>query len=448
MTSHHVEIENVKGLVELKTTFDFSTKKIVVITGKNGTGKTTLVKAFKLISDQQVFKNTSSMNSIGKGSRISFELNDHPGFSFTYNDKLKALDTKQVLPPKDYVRSELPIPYGDRFQQFSLVAKFDSEIRANIASSDYQRAEEVRDFLSQVYPGNDHFSELKTTRVKKNQFYFILQPNDYYIREDHFSSGEFFLIQLYRLITSEAKLIIIDELDISLDASAQVHFFNAIQPFLDQYNSHLIVISHSLAFMETVDDGCLYYHEQNNGLATLEQRSFGYIKSDLYGFLGRDRYIITEDDVLAGFIEFLIRSNIKSFYKYEIIPVGGQPQIDALTKKNDDHAIFGPSINVIVIIDKDIQDRIKYDGPTEVFTSPVDDIELFLWENRARLLPDVKLGSFKEADKPKKTAKTYWKKIINSGQKSPENLYQLVIDENSKETRELIEALEVFLCLN
>lgn len=449
MTSYHVEVKNVKGLKELKVTFDFSERNTIVITGKNGAGKTTLVKAFKLISDPQVFERTSSLSSIRADSSIEFSLDDLSSFSFSYNEKLRVLDTKQKLPSKNLVTSELPIPYGDRFQQFSLVARYDSEIRANIASSDYQEASDLRNFLRMVYPENERLDHLKSTKVKKHQFYFILQHEDYYIREDHFSSGEFFLIQLYRLITSGAKLIVIDELDISLDASAQIHFFGAIQPLLKEYNSNLIFISHSLALMETVHEGDLYYLEIANKETTLEQRSFGYIKSDLYGFKGRDRFILTEDETLAGFIEFIIRTqNIVTFFQYEIISIGGQPQIETITKKNDDHEIFGPSHKVIVVVDKDIHGKINYTGNTKIYPSPVNDIEVFIWSNRDSFLKDVKIKKFKEAKKDKDTAKTYWKKVISSNQKTKEQLYQIIIDNNKYESNQLIDAIKRHLCLS
>lgn len=448
MTSYHVEIKNIKGLKELKVTFDFSERNTIVITGKNGAGKTTLVKAFKLISDPQVFEKTSSLSSIRADSSVEFSLDGHSSFSFSYNEKLRVLDTKQKLPSKKAVTSELPIPYGDRFQQFSLVARYDSEIRANIASSDYQGASDLRNFLSMVYPENERLNHLKSTNVKRNQFYFILQHDDYYIREDYFSSGEFFLIQLYRLITSGAKLIVIDELDISLDASAQVHFFSAIQPLLKEYNSNLIFISHSLALMETVHEGDLYYLEMANAETTLEQRSFGYIKSDLYGFKGRDRFILTEDEVLVGFIEYVIKSNnITTFFKYEIIAVGGQPQIDAITRKNDEHEIFGPPSHVIVVVDRDIISQIRYRGDTKIYASPVNDIEVFIWNNRGRFLTDINIEEFTPARRDKDTAKTYWGKIINSRQKTREELYQIVIDNNAALTTELMDALKNHLCL-
>lgn len=453
MTSYYVSIEKIKGLTKLEAVFDFSGKDIVIITGKNGSGKTTLIKTFRLLYDLQVFDKTSNVNSLSPDSSVIFKLVDIiPELSFSYNLKLKALDTKQSLPPKKSVLSELPIPFGNRFEHFSLIAKFDSEIRTKIASSEYEQAEKITAFLSCIYPENKLFDELKETKIGKYTFYFILQENDYYIREDHFSSGEFFLIQLYRLVTSGAKLIVIDELDISLDASAQVHFLAAITPILQEYDSKLIMVTHSLALMETANEGDLYYLERQGSNVSLEQRSFGYVKSDLYGFKGRDRYILTEDLVLAGFIEYLIKiSPATIFFNYEVIPVGGEPQVRNMAIRNDQHKIFGPSERVLIIIDGDIFDNFNYQGPTSIFSSPVNDIELYIWQNREQYLPNVETPEFTHAIREKDTAKTYWKKII-SAQGRPESqkiftdkLYQIIIDNN--DSSQLAQALENHLCL-
>lgn len=456
MTSHYIGIKNIKGVTDLEVTFDFSEKDVVIITGKNGSGKTTLIKAFRLLYDLQVFDKTSNANSLNLNSSVTFRLSDiAPDLSLTYNAKFNALDTKQSLPSKKLVLSELPIPFGNRFEQFSLVAKFDSDIRTNIAASEYEQAEGITDFLRCIYPENEYFNELKQTRIKQHTFYFILQESDYYIREDHFSSGEFFLIQLYRLVISGAKLIVIDELDISLDASAQVRFLDAIAPILQEHHSKLIMVTHSLALMETAREGDLYYLERNADAITLEQRSFGYVKSDLYGFKGRDRYIITEDEVLAGFIEYLIRnSDIRPFFSYEIIPVGGEPQVRAITEKNDELEIFSSSEKVIVITDGDIFEEVtrKYCGSTKIFSSPVNDIELYIWQHREEFLQDVQIQDFTHADREKDTAKTYWKKII-SAQGRPERkrefidrLYQIIVGNN--DTSELYIALNQHLSIH
>lgn len=448
MVNYEVSISNVKSLKYLYVDFRFENNQLIVITGKNGVGKTTLVKALKLISEPQVFENTSGIRSISDASEIILKVDGDNLIAFEFNSKIKALDTKDLLPDKHTVAAELPIPFGERFKQFSLVAKYDAEIRSNIASSDYERANELQDFLNSVYSCGEKFSRLMVTQVKKQNFYFILRENDYYIREDHLSSGEFFLIQLFRLITSSSSLIIIDEVDISLDAAAQVKLAEALSPLLESYDSNLIVISHSLALMQTIREGGLYYLEENNSEVVLEQRSFGYVKSDLYGFKGKDRFIITEDDVLAGFIEFVIKFyQVPLFFEYEVIPVGGKPQVEAMARKNDSDEIFGATEQVMVVVDKDIFDQIRYRGNSEVYCSPVNDIELFIWENKERLLPRVQHDPSNDSPSPKKAAKKYWQKAIRTQQVSREELYELVVQENELATKVLADALKKHLCL-
>ncbi|MFK5915568.1 MAG: AAA family ATPase [Woeseiaceae bacterium] len=447
MISDSVFIKNVKGVVELEVTFDFSDRAIIVITGKNGVGKTTLVKSFKLISDLQVFKNSLGLKSIRSDSNITVRLHGHKPFLFSYNSKLDALDTKQVLPKQEAVSAELPIPDGARFQQYAFVAGFDAEMRANIASDMYQVAEELIGFLSQVYL-TDKFSNLKFTKIKNNNFYFVLLKDDYYIREDHLSSGEFFLIQLFRLITSGSELIIIDELDVSLDAAAQVHLFEAIKPYLEKYNSRLIVVSHSLAFMSTVDDGGLYLLEDNSHEIILEQRSFGFVKSALYGFEGYDRYILTEDVVMEGFIEYIIGYfSMSSYYQHMTIGVGGWNQLKLIIEKNDCEKIFTDSSNVIGVVDGDAYPKIsqEYSGGTRILCSPVDDIEKFIFLNRESLLPEIDLPAYSESKNVKRASKTYWKYLTVDKQVTKNHLYQLVIDSQNENTKNLVSEIIIFL---
>lgn len=341
----------------------------------------------------------------------------------------------------------MPIPYGARFRQFSKIAGFDSELKISIASTDYEKASNLILFLSQVYSSNK-FSELKSTKIKKNTFYFILKDNDYYIREDHFSSGEFFLIQLYRLITSGAQLILIDELDVALDAAAQVKLYAAIKPILQKNNSRLIVVSHSLAFMNTVEDRGLYYLEEKSDVVSLESRSFGYIKSDLFGFKGFDRYILTEDEVLEGFIEYIIMYfSVCCYYQYTTIGVAGVNQLQAIVEKNDSDQIFSDSSDVLCIVDGDVFPTLteSYAGPTRVISSPVQDLESYIYLNRETILPEIDLPTYQESSNKKRASKTYWKWLINNKGISENYLYQLIVDQEQDDARLLITEIKAFL---
>ncbi len=442
-----ITLKNIKAITNLVVEFTFPESKFLVVTGKNGVGKTSIVKAFHLLNDPQIFEKSAGLNAIRKNSEISFEIDGFEAFSFNANNPKMVLDSRNRLPNIDEVIAELPIPYGKRFEQFSLIASHDNEIRNSIAATQYKHADGLISFLSEVY-SSDKFSELKEISIGKITFYIILKPEDNYVREDHFSSGEFFLIQLYRLVTSGAKLVLVDELDIALDAAAQVRLYTAIKPLLEEYQTRLIVVSHSLAFMRTVDDGGLYYLEETEKKVTLEQRSFGYIKSDLYGFIGFDRYILTEDPVLEGFIEFIIMHySITPYFQHKTIGVGGVDQLRKLVEKNDHDHIFTAPQNVMAISDKDVISELRrgYNGATIIFCSPVEDLELFMFKNRATLLADVELPTKKESENSKKASKRYWKYLTVYKDIGVNKLYELIVNSNQAKAQLFADRIQQFL---
>ncbi|WP_252176982.1 AAA family ATPase [Endozoicomonas sp. 4G] len=445
-----VVIRKIKRVSELRVSFEFPDSNIIVVTGKNGIGKTTLVKAFKAIVNPKVFENSTVHKAICEGSEIKFDLDGFSPFSYTYQSKLGVIDTKDLLPEEGAILAELPIPDGQRFQHFSAVAAQNSEISVRNAAQDYERAEELIKFLHEVY-GKDKFDDLKMINIGKKNYYFIPKDDGTYIREDHLSSGEYFLIQIFRLVTSKAKLIIVDELDVALDAAAQVKLFRALKSLLQQHDSRLIVISHSLAFMNTVDDGGLYYLESNNDQVSLEQRSFGYIKADLYGFRGFDRYILTEDPILEGFIEFIIRHfSIIPYYQHKTIGVGGANQLRMIVEKNDSDKIFSDSKNVLAVVDRDVFSEVckGYSGESKILYSPVQDLELFIYENRDKLFPEVELPSYKESSQAKKASKSYWKYLTVDKGVNINKLYLLIVEHNEIETQQLVNEIELFLSLD
>jgi hypothetical protein len=242
--------------------------------------------------------------------------------------------------------------------------------------------------------------------------------------------------------------VLIDELDVALDAAAQVKLYTGIKPLLEKYSSRLIVVSHSLAFMNTVDDGGLYYLEDNSGSVTLEQRSFGYIKSDLYGFEGYDRYILTEDEVLEGFVEYIIVSySLRPYFQHRTIGVGGCNQLKMIVEKNDRYKIFSDSSNVLAIVDGDTYPSLvqEYNGSTEIYRSPVEDIEMFIYLNRDALLQEIENPTYTESNIPKKASKSYWKYLtIDKGMKKNE-LYQIIIDSEQEKCQHLVAKIKIFL---
>ncbi|WP_339075216.1 AAA family ATPase [Teredinibacter turnerae] len=447
MVTDSISIREIKNISTLDVEFEYPDSNIIVVTGKNGIGKTSVVKAFRLIKEPGLFGKYSGEYSLRQGSSVEICIEGFQKFKFAYNERLKGMDTRDSLPADGDVFSELPIPYGDRFSRFSAISAQDTELKIRISTSDYGEAIDLIDFLRRVY-STDRFGELKQAKIKGDNYYFLLKEQDYYLREDHFSSGEYFLIQLYRIITSGAKLILIDEIDVALDGVAQANLYEVVKPLLQQYGARLIVISHSLAFMRTVEDGGLYYLESNEGNISLEKRSYGYIKSDLYGFRGFDRYILTEDNILEEFIEYIIRTgSVSVHYQYTTVGVNGYNQVLSIIQKNDTHQLFSSSENVLCIIDGDAFTEVEenYDGPTKILSSPYRDIELYVYQNRERLLSAVPLPEYVESRKAKSAAKTYWKYLTVDLEISQNDLFRILVADCEAGVADLVCKIQKFL---
>ncbi|RXE85955.1 AAA family ATPase [Pseudoalteromonas sp. A757] len=411
-----ITINNVQHLARQQVTFDLSENKLTCIAGKNGMGKTTLIRAIKNLSVNNTFQETAAPYIFTSESSISYEIEGVGAIEFTYNRFLKSIDSKQHIP--DHVRSminvELPIPHGERFNHFRLLADIDEDLRANIAVGTYTRPEELIAFLEKVY-GDQRFENLKQVEIKKNIYYFILKDEKerFYIREDYFSSGEYFVINLYKQMLRRKKLIVIDEIDISLDASAQVNLVGLLREYCTQYGINIVFTTHSLALMKTLEKGELYYMEstgQGNSVS-LSPRSYNFIKSVMYGFIGFDRYILTEDECLEEYMKYLLSTdNTHTFFRYQIIHIAGGTQVVDLMDRNEIDKFLSESDNVIAVLDGDQRGQRYVRDNNSVFFLPFASIEKVIYEryqNNDAKIPRVESI---EGGTPTKRAKNlFWK---------------------------------------
>ena len=215
---------------------------LTCLAGENGVGKTTLIRAIRNLSTHSTFVETAAPYIFNDESKISYQWGEF-NFEFSFNRKLSIVDTKQYINEDviDSIVVELALPHGERFHHFKRLSDLDEEIRSKIAIGDYSTPDDLIEFLHRVYQ-TTRFSNLKKVKIKNQEYYFVLRDEDerFYIREDYFSSGEYFVISLFKHIKKRKKLIVIDEIDISLDARAQVHSeFNAIVDWHPNRSTHL-----------------------------------------------------------------------------------------------------------------------------------------------------------------------------------------------------------------
>lgn len=372
----------IQHIDELNFRIDLSENKLMCVVGKNGVGKTTLIRAIRNLKYSDTFSETASPRIFNEKSGIRYVVGEEE-YDFKYNSKLQVIDTKSVISQdiKDAIHVELPIPHGKRFDHFRKLGGIDSELRKNISLKAYETPSDMIDFLSKIYK-TDRFENLKSITIKKVKYYFVLKKDGFYIREDYLSSGEYFVINLYKMIRQKCKLIAIDEIDISLDASAQVNLINQLRAVCVEYEVNIVFTTHSLALMNTLCANELYYLEYNNSIATLEKKSYNYIKSLLFGFVGWDKYILTEDEVLEKYLTHLLSHGEEAiFFKYKIIYVGGSGNVINLMERNDKYNFFSNSENVISVLDGDQKDKSKFKNNKFVYFIPFCDVEKQLKEH-------------------------------------------------------------------
>ncbi|ADP10729.1 hypothetical protein EJP617_10480 [Erwinia sp. Ejp617] len=399
-----VDIRALQHLTDISVSFDFSRDPLICMTSKNGVGKTSIIKALALLKDTAIVSKTSSVFSISEETQIDVKINDDV-YAFRFNGG--DLDTKNILRDETFINVELPIPYGKRFSDFPALGNIDMTLREMYIKKDYQDAHELIDFLNAVYKDVNKFDNLKSINIKGVNYYFLPLDNNRYIREDYFSSGEFFVISIFRMITSSSRLIIIDEIDVSLDSSAQVSLMNEIRKICVERNKKILFTTHSLAIMKTIYEygTPIIYLKNENGAVSCNLVSYSFIQFEMFGFQGFDKYIFTEDVTLENYINLKL-STIETKNRVKVIYIGGCSNVVDFMKRNARTGFICSPRDAIAVLDGD--SKAQYGHRADVIISPYDDIEDEIFrkykeENAVHKLPDVAPDNAK--------SKAYWKKL-------------------------------------
>lgn len=433
-----IEIENIPPVVRYAFEVDLRAPGLMGIAGGNGTGKTTLAKALLNLAFASTFIRTSSTSSITPASRITYRVDDQE-FRFEFDASTRTLTTRVPVPDavKRLLSVELPAPHGQRFTFFGTLVDADADIRRAIVLGQYTRPQTLIDFLTAVY-SNDRFNRLVEIRLRRGTCCCILLGDDRYLREDHLSSGEYFLIHLFRLISAGRPLVFIDEIDTSLDARAQAQLVAQMRILSERHRCKVVFTTHSLALMQTLDAGELAYLERTPNGIMLTPMSFNSVKSILFGFRGSDRYILTEDDVLKAFLEYVIRRYCPpAFFSYQIIYIAGAEQVTDLMRRNRSAQFFGPEEHVISVLDGDKQ---RPDLPRRTICIPLHNVEAALWD--AYRQPGF-AHAFDGGDQL--SAKQLHRRIQRQGGLSAEGIHRLLCDLHDDAVREFAAHLTHFL---
>lgn len=440
-----ISMESVQHIKSLRFNVNLNDCKVICLTGKNGCGKTTLVRAFQNIKSSSIFRKTASPYIFCDDSKIVYEV-DGLRYEYSFNNKLNDLDSKKTVPReiKNSIHVELPIPYGSRFSKFSKLTGVDEDLRKKIALNECGEPEELKTFLHNVYE-SDKFSDIKEVEISGDKYFFIPRANNLYIREDFFSTGEYFVINLYRMISAGKRLIVIDELDIALDSSAQVRLVREIRKYCVKYKVNVVFTSHSLALMKTLDSSELYYMECDNGEVAIENYSYNYLKSILFGFSGWDKYILVEDVISKRYLEYFLIKHFpcRCFYKYVIVFAGGAGEVVKLMGRNSREMFFSEPQNVISILDGDQREKEHYSHREDISFLPFSNVEDAIF----KMFEAGELGREGESiialGSGSNKAKNFYKQLLK--EMSEAEIFDLLTEKSKSNADELVEYLSPFL---
>lgn len=434
MLNFKLQIKNIQHIKDFTFEVDLSKNKLMAVVGKNGVGKTLLFKSIQNLITSNTFSKTSNKHIFNQDSQIIYTIDFHKSYIFIYNDSVETLDLKENIDDETIknINVELPIPFGERFQ-FIRFGDIDSSLRANIVTQKYNKPEQLIELLNFIYD-TDRFNNLIEVEISKKKFYAIVLEDDYYIREDYLSSGEYFVINIYKLIQSRCKLIAIDEIDISLDAMAQVRFIKKLRKIIQEYEINLIFSTHSLGIMKMLESNELFYMDFNDGNCTIENKSYNYIKSLLYGFTDYDKYLLVEDDVLKDFIDFIL-SGEKIFHKYIVLPIGGADNVVKLMEKNSEKEVFGKIENVKSVLDGDMSSKTIYNSRGDILFLPFESIEKDLYSfNSSENFINFIQEEINKFNLQNVNAKTLYKVVIREEKKTQIEIFEFL---KSKKTSQV-----------
>lgn len=441
MTRLQVNLESIQHVASLALDLDLSAPGLVCLVGRNGAGKTTLVRALRNLASADTFVRTATPYAFSPNSRITYVV-DEAEVVFTYDDKIRSLNCREAIPRKlrDLIAAELPMPHGTRFNYFKSASEADLEIRKAIALGNHDHPEELVSFLVAIY-GSTRYSSMVEVIVKGKSYYAIIKSDGTYIREDYLSSGEYFLINLYRTIKGTAQLIAIDEIDISLDSAAQANLAAWIRAFCARYERKILFTTHSLALMRQLETNELFYIDENNGQISISPTSYSYAKARLFGFSGWDRYILTEDEVLLGFIEAVIEKYCpNTFFRYKIIFVGGGTQVVGLMKHNEQEQFLSSPEKVIAILDGD-QKNEKYVDHSGVHLMPIESVEKAIYAD-SQTCVDFPFGTGRTNFTSPKDFHHYLQQKKIATQKQ---IFEYLISRNDEALQDIVSVLRNFL---
>lgn len=343
-------INNIKQIEKMEFILKLE-KGIIVISGDNASGKSTLLTCIAKLVQRSSLKN--EFRGIYKNGSISY-ISSFSNKEFIWKKNPNWYEINSEHKDMFFVGGffEASILNGLRFNQL------ENKNSLRDYKDGHNASEFIKEELDSIINGKStgYFDNLKYTKTR-NMVYF-LEHDDNYISEYDFSTGEYFVLSILKIIdtlkekSDNLRLFIIDEIDLALHPLAQKRLFDKLKEWYEKYNLLFIIATHSLVIIEEADPNSTYYLENQNIYNPIYP---GYITSKLYKHYFYDRIILVEDILAKKFIKKIIETTMKDIrLKYNVIPIGGYENLMKHHAENNKMKYYG-NAKVVAILDGDVK---------------------------------------------------------------------------------------------
>lgn len=370
-----IRLQNIKGIREME--FPFPERKgVYVLTGVNGSGKTSLLVALCRLGDKRAFTHFKVNTSKTGGLQIDAYKNSSITYCIDSEEvKYQRKDIRWV--PTPHAKSNLiaRFPFtntlfvsatGGRFFSQEL---FNGHInRFNAVASDM--IESMNDIL-----GTTKFNDLKFVTVKNkrgrqkqlhrnNKLYVIKDADNNIYSEQNFSLGEKLLLNILDLLQNitPKTLLLIDEVELALHPIAQIKFYDFLMQQAAAKNLAVIISTHSSSLIKHAGNRYFLEKDENGVVSVLENCYPSYILRSVSAIEDQrpDFIFFVEDEMASEYLELVLRQFLKDTHRIlvcKIIPAGTYDQVIKIIQSFP--ALSIEKRRVQAFLDKDAEDALE-----------------------------------------------------------------------------------------
>lgn len=363
-----ITLEKLKKIEKLE--FEIPDQGVWLITGLNGSGKTSLLAALFRIGSSHAFQRYYRTSTFEdkldsfSAAKITYRINGNE-VSYAYGGKRwRATPSRNSKLFQDF-------PYNSvRFIEAngSRIEPFADEIRPR---SVRRAPEDIRAFMEYVLD-DSKWSNLKYVNTRRgvgSEAYllpYLSRGITYYFSEKNFSLGELCVLKLACQLSNiqQTSLVLIDEIEMALHPQAQVRLLEKVKDISSTKQLTTLFSTHSATLIKNID---------RKKIILLKEQSVGIFKSVLNVYPAQVLGEIAFDDELSADYIFLVEDKqakilleqMLAFYisethstrnyspLYKIVPIGGYKQVVELL--NSSSQIFPEFVKRYAFLDDDVR---------------------------------------------------------------------------------------------